>query len=114
MDALGNDDDVKLSVVSKYENLRGLCHKRAERQIQRLAELEHHLGVVQLELNDWDTAAEEWGRLRSPPASPTAGWEDIDGDLLIATQAKRTGRIVVTSDSDFERLGVETADWSAK
>ena len=95
-----------LCPVVFYEALRGLLHRDAHRQRQRLLAYAATFIWDDFTRADWEKAAELWATLRGQ------GLQVSDADLLIGVYARQRQAIVVTAnEKHFVPLGVQTENW---
>jgi predicted nucleic acid-binding protein len=100
------NDQLLLCPVVFYEALRGLLHRDAQVQRQRL--LDYAAALIWDDLNraDWEIAADLWAALRGQ------GLQVGDADLLIGVYALQRKAIVVTAnEKHFIPLAVPTENW---
>lgn len=89
-----------------YEALRGLLHRDAQKQRQRLLNYVGALTWDDFNRADWEKAAELWAALRGQ------GLQVSDADLLIGVYALQRQAVVVTAnEKHFMPLGVQTENW---
>ncbi len=100
--------EVLVSEVCDYELRRELLRIGAERSLRRLEELGRELRYLPVTTATWRDAARLWAAARRS-GRPTASADALDGDVLIAAQAKTEVAIVVAPNSShFEALGVDS------
>lgn len=105
--ALADNAAFLLSEVVDYELRRYLLLKKARRQLVRYEELVANWERTRLDPGLWRTAAAEWAGLHA------RGWSIEDRDLLIAVTAMKEDALLVTANvRHFERLEVQTQDWT--
>lgn len=97
--------------IADYELRRKLLHLLKKKQveeasIQRLDQLLGSLDYIDLESRTLRIAARLWAEARSKGLS-TAPENSIDGDVLIAAQAKEVGGIVLTENKEHLSRYVE-------
>ncbi len=99
--------DVRINGISYYEIKRGLLAAKARAQLGRFDTLCRSLGLLLLDVqNIFDEASQIWSNLKQ-------GGELLeDADILIASVAKIRDCILVSDDSDFERIaGLKRENW---
>jgi tRNA(fMet)-specific endonuclease VapC len=95
-----------LCPVVFYEALRGLLHRNAQKQKQRLLDYAATFIWDNFTRADWENAAELWATLRGQ------GIQVSDADLLIGVYAQQRQAVVVTAnEKHFVPLGVQTENW---
>lgn len=102
-DAIGHHD-ILVSEVADYELRRELIRIGATRSLSRLDELARELRYVPATTATWRSAANLWAWLRRT-GKATASGDGLDGDVLIAAQARAEEAVVVTTNPrHFEPL----------
>ena len=104
--AASANNELLLCPVVFYEALRGLLHRDAQMQRQRL--LDYAAALIWDDFNraDWEIAADLWAALRSQ------GLQVSDADLLIGVYAlQRQATVVTANEKHFMPLGVQTVNW---
>ena len=98
--------NIYLCEPTYYEVLRGILKKNATRQEQILKERLKNMFLWESVLEqDWIDAAYLWAKMVN------SGRQLSDMDLLIGVIAKRLNAILVTSDNDFQALGLPIENW---
>jgi predicted nucleic acid-binding protein len=98
--------EILLCPVVFYEALRGLLYRDAQKQRQRLLDYTAAFIWDDINLADWEKAAELWAALRRQ------GLQVGDADLLIGVYALQRQAIVVTAnEKHFIPVGVQTENW---
>jgi tRNA(fMet)-specific endonuclease VapC len=102
---LAGNARVFISPVVYYEIRRGLLWRSAVGQLSAFDELVGKLEWLAVDRAHWEAAAALWAECmkRGTPAN--------DADLLLAVQARHMRAVLVTNDSDFDRLEVDREDW---
>jgi len=88
-----------------YEVLRGLRHRKAFSKIKAYEKLSTQFSSESVKLSDWNAAADLWAMMRQQ------GRQFSDVDLLVAVMTKRLDAVLVTSDQDFDVLGIPQVNW---
>ena len=99
--------DVRINGISYYEIKRGLLAAKAKVQLSRFDALCQSLGLLLLDAkNIFDEASQIYSTLREE------GTLLEDADILIASVAKTREYILVSADSDFDRItGLTRENW---
>lgn len=98
-----------LCPVVFYEILRGLLHRDAQKQRQRLLDYAATFLWDDFTRADWEKSAELWAVLRGQ------GLQVSDADLLIGVYARQRDAVVVTAnEKHFVPLGVQTENWLSR
>ena len=98
--------EILLCPVVFYEALRGLLHRNAQKQKQRLLDYAAAFIWEEFDRADWEKAAELWAALRSQ------GMQVSDADLLIGVYAmQRQAEVITANEKHFVPLGVQTENW---
>jgi predicted nucleic acid-binding protein len=103
--------DVLVSEVCDYELRRELIRIGAQRSLDRLDELERELRYVPVTTSVWRAAARLWAVGRRA-GRPTADAASIDGDVLLAAQARAEDAVIVTTNPRHFELFTEARLWT--
>ena len=104
---------VMISELADYELRRELLRIGATRSLVRLDELARELLYVPVTTTHWRDAAALWAAARARGVV-TAAPDSLDGDVLVAAQAREAGAtIVTTNEKHFEALGVAALAWGS-
>ncbi|MGD8859483.1 MAG: PIN domain-containing protein [Myxococcales bacterium] len=104
------DHDLLISEVADYELRRELIRIGATRSLARLDELERELRYVPVTTATWRSAAKLWAWARRT-GKATASGDALDGDVLIAAQARAEDAVVVTTNPRHFEQFVEARRW---
>lgn len=101
--------------IADYELRRKLIHlvqkgQASRRSIERLDDLERLLNYLPLDTEIMHHAAEIWAEARSEGV-PTAGSEALDGDVILAAQAKSVDGVIITSNRKHLSRFVPAKEW---
>jgi predicted nucleic acid-binding protein len=100
-----------VSEICDYELRRELLRIGASRSIDRLDELARELRYLPVTTTTWRTAASFWASARRG-GRPTSDAVGLDGDMLLAAQARaESATVVTTNPKHFEAL-VPAVFWS--
>jgi predicted nucleic acid-binding protein len=103
------EHELLVSEVADYELRRELLRLGSHRSLARLDELTRELRYLPTTTATWRTAARMWADLRR--AGRVTG-DDLDGDLLIATQAlEETAAVITANKKHFESV-VDARVWN--
>jgi tRNA(fMet)-specific endonuclease VapC len=99
--------EIRINAISYYEIKRGLLAAEAIQQLGRFDKLCKEFGLLLLDsLGTFDEAAQIYADLRKK------GNIIEDADILIASLSKTKDFILVTDDTDFNRIqGVKIENW---
>jgi predicted nucleic acid-binding protein len=104
---------VMISELADYELRRELLRIGATRSLIRLDELARELLYVPVTTTHWRDAAALWATARARGVV-TAAPDSLDGDVLLAAQAREAGAtIVTTNEKHFEALGIAALAWGS-
>lgn len=105
-------DGVEILVpeITDYEVRRELLRSGKTEGVSRLDALKTHLTYVPLDTPTMLRAAEFWARVRNM-GKPTADPKELDGDVILAAQAERTGAVVATENIGHLSLLVNAKRW---
>ena len=106
-DYLAQYQQFAISAMTRYEIVRGLKAKHATAQLQKFHTFCQHSVVFPISDDILSEAADLW------VAGHTGGHPHRDADLIIAATALRTGRVLVTGNTDhFSWIpGLSVEDW---
>ena len=106
-----------LPEIVDYETRRGLLHLAKKNKCQttprlkRLDQLCSELHYLPLNTEMMRDAAHLWAAVRVA-GRPTAPERALDGDVILAAQARWVGGTVITHDKHFSQIpGVESCSW---
>lgn len=98
------EHDVLVSELCDYELRRELIRIGASRSLSRLDELGRELRYLPVTTSTWRSAARLWALARRT-GRPTASGAGLDGDVLLAAQARAEDALIVTTNTrHFEGL----------
>jgi len=99
--------EIFINAISYYEIKRGLLAVNAKTQLKRFDLFCEKFGLILLDTQSiFDKAAEIYANLRKK------GRLIEDADILIASIAKTKKLILVTNDTDFQRVqGLKIENW---
>jgi predicted nucleic acid-binding protein len=106
-----SESDVLVSEVCDYELRRELLRIGATRSIARLDELGRELRYLPVTSATWRAAARLWAMTRRA-GRPTADGARLDGDVLIAAQARAEGATIVTTNPRHFELLADARAWA--
>ncbi|MCH7885197.1 MAG: PIN domain-containing protein, partial [Planctomycetes bacterium] len=106
-----SDREVMIPEITDYELRRNLILEEMEASIQRLDKLKALLIYLPIDTRAMLQAAQFWADSRSRH-TPTGHPKELDGDAILAAQAKQAGAIVVTDNVGHLSQFVETKKWS--
>jgi predicted nucleic acid-binding protein len=111
-------EDVRVCIpeVCDYEVRRKLLHRKAEKQLGRLDQLQRMLQYVPIDTAAMQLAAQLWadGRTRG---RPTADDKSLDADVILCAQARLNRRddedlVVATTDVGDLSVFVQASKWN--
>lgn len=110
------DFEVGLPEICDYELRRKLLHllrtgKTTKRSLDRLDQLAADLEYLPIKTSVLRAAAELWAEARATGLS-TAPMEALDGDVILAAQAREIAGVVVTSNRKHLARFVSVMDWT--
>jgi len=106
------NDDILFCPVVFYEIIRGLYHKKADKQLAFFERIAGCFEWRDLTKNTWDTGARLWAECRMKGTPTGDGGDGIDKDVLIAAQAKEHNAVVITrNERHFQHFGVLYEIW---
>ena len=92
-------DRVAIAEICDYEARRELLRKGAIRQLQNLDELVHRSEYFPIDTDLMKAAAALWADMRRKGV-PTSAESGLDGDVILAAQARRfDDHVVLTANS---------------
>jgi predicted nucleic acid-binding protein len=103
--------EVLVSEVCDYELRRELIRIGALRSLDRLDELERELRYVPVTTSVWRSAAQLWA-LGRRAGRPTADEASLDGDVLLAAQARAEDAVIVTTNARHFELFADARLWT--
>lgn len=103
--------DVLVSEVCDYELRRELIRIGASRSLDRLDELGRELRYVPVTTSVWRVAARLWA-LGRRAGRPTADEASLDGDVLLAAQARAEDAVIVTTNARHFELFANVREWT--
>jgi hypothetical protein len=101
--------------IADYELRRELVRAGKADGVARLDSLKRSLTYIPLTTPAMLLAAEYWARTRAA-GLPTAAWDALDGDVILAAQVTALAvpdTIVATTNPDHLARFVAAADWTA-
>lgn len=101
---------VYLPEIADYELRRNLILERFNDSIVRLDQLKKTLTYVPISTDIMLQAAEFWAYARRE-GIPTANKEALDGDAILAAQAKKVGATILTENAGHLTRFVEARNW---
>jgi len=110
------DTEVYIPEIVDYELRRKLLHMIAsnrggKKSLDRLNDLVSNLDYIKITTEIMRNAAALWAEARSKGIA-SADEKNIDGDIIIAVQAKSVDGLVVTSNSKHLSKYVEARNWT--
>lgn len=109
-DVLARGATVYIPEIIDYELRRALLFGGLTRSLHRLDELEEVLPFLPLDRATMLDAAELWAQARRAGQS-VADPKELDGDAILAAQARRVGAVVVTENVGHLSVWVDARDW---
>jgi predicted nucleic acid-binding protein len=111
----GSPIRVFIPEIADYELRRKLIHliqkdQASQRSIERLDALERLLEYLPLDTEVMHHAAELWAAARQHGV-PTASSESLDGDVILAAQARSVDGVIITSNRKHLSWFVSTRAW---
>ncbi len=101
---VASEAEVIVPEIADYEVRRELLRARKIRGLAKLDALSELLGYLPLTTSAMRQAARFWAEARQR-GQPTAGDKTIDGDMILAAQAKTLGRSAVIATTNVGHLG---------
>lgn len=108
---LESDCEVIIPEIADYELRRNLILEEMTESINRLDALKGLLTYLPIDTATMLKAANHWAESRKR-GKPTANKHALDGDAILAAQAKLAGAVVVTDNIGHLNQFVETQKWS--
>lgn len=108
---LESDCDVIVPEIADYELRRELIRAGKTQSIERLNGLERGLEYLPIDTETMLLAAQLWADARKR-GQPTADRKELDADVILAAQAKRSGAMIATENVGHLAQFVETQKWS--
>lgn len=103
---------VYLPEIIDYEVRRGLLAANMTRSVRRLDQLKAVLTYLPLTTTTMLEAAHLWAQARQRGQS-VADPKELDGDVILAAQARQVGAMVATENVGHLALFVEAKSWRA-
>lgn len=107
---LKSDCEVFLPEIADYEVRRNLILEDLTKSIERLDQIKEALTYLPIDTPAMLLAANHWAVARQRH-KPTADKHALDGDAILAAQAKRAGAVVATDNVGHLDQFVETRRW---
>ncbi len=104
------DCEVIVPEIADYELRRNLILEGLHESLQRLDQIKSELTYLPIETSMMLEAARLWAQARQH-GKPTADKHALDGDAILAAQAKFAGAIVATDNIGHLDQFVETRKW---
>ena len=101
---------VYIPEIIDYEVRRGLLAAGMTRSIRRLDELKQVLFFLPLNSATMLDAANLWALARQQGKS-VADPKELDGDVILAAQARQVGAVVITENIGHLSVFVDARDW---
>lgn len=102
--------EVLVSEICDYELRRELLRLGASRSLSHLDELARELRYLPVTTTVWRSAARLWAMARRA-GKPTASPGSLDGDVLLAAQARAEDATIVTTNARHFELFAPAVDW---
>jgi predicted nucleic acid-binding protein len=109
-EALASDITVYIPEIVDYEVRRGLLAADMTRSVRRLDEFKQVLFFLPLNTAAMLQAAEFWALARRQ-GNVVADPKELDGDVILAAQARQIGACVITENVGHLSLFVDAKDW---
>ena len=103
--------EVIVPEIADYEARRELIRARKTKGIERLDQLKAALEYLPINTDTMLQAANLWAEARHR-GKATADPKELDGDAILAAQAKLAGAVVATNNVGHLDQFVETRKWS--
>ena len=107
---LNSGCEVILPEIADYELRRGLILANLTERIRRLDQIKRRLTYLPIDTRTMLHAANLWAEARKRHR-PTADKHALDGDVILAAQARLIGAIVATDNVGHLGQFVETRRW---
>jgi predicted nucleic acid-binding protein len=101
LEKLKSGYEIIIPEIADYELRREyiLNRERMARSLARLDELGRHFRYLPITTEMMRLAADLWAAVRKPPnPQPTADRLALDGDAILAAQAKIAGAVIITNN----------------
>jgi predicted nucleic acid-binding protein len=102
--------EVLVSEICDYELRRELLRLGASRSLSHLDELARELRYLPVTTTVWRSAARLWAMARRA-GKPTASPGSLDGNVLLAAQARAEDATIVTTNARHFELFAPAVDW---
>jgi predicted nucleic acid-binding protein len=102
--------EIIIPEIADYEVRRNLMLEELSQSVDRLNQLQLVLTYMPLTTQIMLEAAELWAEARKH-GLPTADPKELDGDVILAAQAKQAGAIVATENIGHLSRFVEAKSW---
>ena len=109
-DALAAGSTVYIPEIIDYEVRRGLLAAGMTRSIRRLDELKQVLFFLPLNSATMLDAANLWALARQQ-GKAVADPKELDGDVILAAQARQVGAVVITENIGHLSVFVDARNW---
>lgn len=96
--------------IADYELRRNFLLEGLKASVRRLDQLRDILVYIPISSSAMREAADFWAMARKQ-GRPTAPFEALDGDVILAAQAHEVGAIIATENVGHLGLFVEARDW---
>ncbi len=107
---LASDCDVLIPEIADYELRRNMVLENMQESIKLLDQLKDFLTYLPIDTPTMIEAANLWAEARLRGKS-TADPKELDGDAILASQAKRARAVVATNNVGHLGQFVETRKW---
>ena len=102
--------EIYIPEIADYETRRWLIYKRREDAIKRLDRYKNSLCFVPIKPETMLQAAKFWAESKWK-GKPTADDKELNGDVILAAQAKQVGAIIATENVGHLSQLVNTKHW---
>jgi len=103
--------EVLVSEICDYELRRELLRLGAMRSLSHLDEISRELRYLPVTTTTWRAAARLWAMARRA-GKPTASPDSLDGDVLLAAQARSEDATIVTTNTRHFELFAPAVGWA--
>ncbi|MDO8631064.1 MAG: hypothetical protein Q7R41_11290 [Phycisphaerales bacterium] len=110
LSVLDSDCVVFLPEIADYEVRRELIRAGKTRSVRRLDQVKEMLDYLPIDTRTMLQAATLWAEARRR-GKPTADPKDLDGDVILAAQARLANAIVATNNIGHLDQFVDTREW---